>query len=391
MAIVSMRKTASDDYERIREAVFSVIRDLGGLEDIIRPGFRVLVKPNFVAVPEYRLSGAVTRWEVCKAVCEAVSAVGGKPFIAESASVGADTEDVILFCGYQKLREEGIEVIDLKSGREMPCVLPVPGGALYDAIPSWEAVLQADAVISVPVMKVHDQLGITVGIKNLKGLVRDEGKKEFHRRGVTDAVCDLLSAVRPVLCIVDATYCLEGIGPVFGDTRHVGLIVGSKDVVACDTVCGELMDFRPWEVEITAEAARRGLGTADPAAIEIIGEDPLRYCAHFSRSAETGIEGLPEDFRVLYAEGTCSGCRNTLIGTLTDMKAAGLLPGLAGLTLLCGPCDRSMLPEGIDPDRTFCVGSCAVRSLGNAEELPSDPGCPPLRLQNLWRLAKSRL
>ncbi len=390
MSLVSLRKTSSDEYEAIRAAVFQVIEDLGGLRDVIRPGWRVLVKPNFVAVPEHRLSGAVTRWEVCKAVCEAVRVAGARPFIAESASVGSETEDVILFCGYRTLREEGIEVIDLKSGRETPCLLPVPGGVLYDGIPSWEAVRDADAVISVPVMKVHDQLSISVGIKNLKGLVRDEGKKEFHRRGVKDAVCDLLAAVKPVLCIVDATYCLEGIGPVFGETRRIGLIAGSKDAVACDAVCGELMDFRPQEVEITAEAARRGLGTADPGSIKIVGEDPALVRTHFDRSSETRIEGLPDSFRMIFGEQTCSGCRNTVTATLTDMREAGLLGGLAGLTAVCGPCKPDDLPEGTDLKRTVLIGECAFRGLGFCPDILCDHGCPPLRLKTLWQAAKEK-
>ncbi len=392
MAIVSLRKTSSDDCEGIRDAVFRVIEDLGGLSDIIRPGWRVLVKPNFVAVPEHRLSGAVTRWEICKAVCEAVKAIGAHPFIAESASVGSDTEDVILFCGYRALREEGIEVVDLKSGRELPCALPVPDAALFDSIPSWEAVRSADAVISVPVMKVHDQLGISVGIKNLKGLVRDDGKRAFHRLGVTDAVCDLLAAVKPVLCIVDATYCLEGIGPVFGRTRRMDLIAGSKDIVACDAVCGKLMDFRPEETVITHEAARRGLGCADLDEIEVVGEDPEALRVHFDRSAETKIEGLPESFRIIFDEKTCSGCRNTVTGTLTDMREAGLLGGLAGVTAVCGPCDMSMLPKDLDPEKTVCIGACAMRSLGAAGLQGIgmiEPGCPPLRLKRLWKFAKN--
>ena len=108
MSVVAVQKTLSDDYEGIKAAVDKVIEDIGGLEDIIKPGYKVLIKPNFVAKPTDRLSGAITRWEVCKAIWEAVKAVGGDPFIAESACAGARTDEVIEFCEYTKLIEEGI-------------------------------------------------------------------------------------------------------------------------------------------------------------------------------------------------------------------------------------------------------------------------------------------
>ena len=71
-SIVSIRKTEGNGYDEIKTAVDAVIKDIGGLEDVIRPGYHVIIKPNMVTVPTSRLSGAVTRWEVSLAVYEAV-------------------------------------------------------------------------------------------------------------------------------------------------------------------------------------------------------------------------------------------------------------------------------------------------------------------------------
>ena len=76
MSTVSIRKTMGDDYAAIKAAVDQVIADIGGIEDIIKPGYKVIIKPNLVACPTERLSGGVTRWEVCLAIYEAVQAVG---------------------------------------------------------------------------------------------------------------------------------------------------------------------------------------------------------------------------------------------------------------------------------------------------------------------------
>ena len=86
-AKVAIEKVKSDDYEGINEALIKAIEDIGGIDDVIKPGFKVLIKPNMVAVPTSRLSGAVTRVELAEAVCELVKRHGATPFVAESASV----------------------------------------------------------------------------------------------------------------------------------------------------------------------------------------------------------------------------------------------------------------------------------------------------------------
>ena len=372
MSIVSIRRTASDSRADIKAAVDQVISDLGGIEDIIRPGFRVLIKPNFVAVPESKLSGAVTRAEVAAAVCEAVKACGAEPFIAESASVGAETEDVIQFCGYSRLREEGIEVIDLKALE--PVRVPVEG-RLLGTVDTWQPVLDADAIITLPVMKTHDQLEITLGMKNLKGLITDACKKRFHRIGVAEGVCELVGLFKPVLEIIDATWCQEGIGPVLGDPVHMGLIIGSRDLTACEAAAGRLMGYEPQEVPITREAAARGFGEADAAAIQIRGCGIESAARRFVRAAEARLRGVPDDFRLVSGPGTCTGCRNTAVTTLAGLSDKQCL---SGKTLIVGPCNE--LPEGCTPQNTVCMGNCALNTAGRAFGIPGDPGCPPYDL-----------
>lgn len=190
-SIVSIRKTKGLDYKYIEETMRKVIEDIGGLGDVIKPGYKVIIKPNMVAVPPARLSGAVTRWEVCLAIYREVEKVGGIPVIAESAAVGADTEDVIMVCGYNRLRDSGVQVVDLKSKRPTiegqmsageECIVDVSDGKIAHEILTWELVRDADAIITVPVMKTHDQTEITLGMKNLKGLMQDRCKKIPLRR-----------------------------------------------------------------------------------------------------------------------------------------------------------------------------------------------------------------
>ena len=248
MSTVSIRKTHGEDYASIKTVVDQVIADLGGLEDIIKPGYKVIIKPNLVACPTERLSGGVTRWEVCLAIYEAAKAVGGVPVIAESSAAGADTELTIAKCGYQELRDKGIPVIDLKQKENARCTVDIENGVVFNKINTWELVRDCDAIITVPVMKTHDQTEVTLGMKNLKGLLIDTQKKDFHKKGLIEGVVDWCLHLKPCLEIIDGTYGQQGLGPIFGETKKMNLIVGSKDLVACEAVTSKIMGYEPKEV-----------------------------------------------------------------------------------------------------------------------------------------------
>jgi uncharacterized Fe-S center protein len=79
-------------------------------------------------------------------------------------------------------------------------------------------VFEADRIINIPVMKVHYATGITLALKNLKGLlVRDE-KRRFHEIGLDKAIVDLNSTG----CALQETYDLriKGCPPYPFDLRN---------------------------------------------------------------------------------------------------------------------------------------------------------------------------
>ncbi|MEG0779255.1 MAG: DUF362 domain-containing protein [Oscillospiraceae bacterium] len=389
MPIVSIEKTGGNDYASIKATVDKVIEQIGGLEDVIKPGYKVIIKPNLVATPAERLSGGVTRWEVCLAICEAVKAVGGIPTIAESSAAGADTEAVIQKCGYQDLRDQGIPVIDLKSLKAV-CNIPVKDGEITDHINTWEIIRDADAIITVPVMKTHDQTEITLGMKNLKGTMTDVYKKQFHKMGLVGSVCDLVETLKPAIEIIDGTFGQQGLGPIFGETKEMNLIIGSKDLVACETVTGLIMGYEPEEVMITKNAARRGLGEMDINKITVLGAQIADVKSRFKRSCEVEIEGLPTSFNLIFDSNACTGCRNTVISSLMDMKAQNLFPYLENMNAIVGPCTKEQLPEGATAENTVCIGVC-TKKLADACGFRWVIGCPPGNADTVQGLLGDRL
>mgnify|MGYP005839800725 CR=1 FL=1 len=371
-SIVSIVRSGQSAQVDVAEATRKALGLIGGLDDIVRPGALVLLNPNVVAAPSSQHSGATTNPDVVRAIADLVREKGGRPVIAESSAVGVDTEVAYAAAGYAALREAGYEVVDLK--RTPSVKVPVANGKVIKTMLTYELVTKADAIVSVPVMKTHDQTEATLSLKNLKGLLDDRDKKRLHKLGVFQGVVDLVATLRPALAVIDGTWAQEGLGPVYGHTVQMNLVLASRDLVAADAVAAQVMGFAPEELLITRYAAERGLGNAASEGIEVVGEPIAKVQRRFLRSVEDHQYDIA-DFTIVHAEGTCTGCRNTVISVLYDLKNADQLHLAEGLTILTS---NAAVPSGRDPAKVIAVGNCVPpRRRGTRFA----PGCPP---NNVW-------
>jgi uncharacterized protein (DUF362 family) len=354
----------------------------GGLADLVRPGALVLIKPNLVAVPDQQRSGACTSPEVCKALANLVRELGGRPIIAESSAIGVDTEKVIEKMGYHRLREEGYEVVDLKA---TPTVkLEISNGEVLKDVTTFELVTKADVIISVPVMKTHDQCEVTLSLKNLKGLGVDRDKKWMHKVGVNEGVSDINSVFKPALAVIDAIWTQEGLGPMWGLPVEMDLIIASRDLVAADAVASAIMGFEPREILTTRYAEARGLGTADMSRIHVVGEPIQGVQRRFLRMIEDARLRM-DGFDLVHAHGTCTGCRNGVMSSLFDLKNQGLLDHVKGLTILTGDGEP---PHGVSEDNLLVVGVCCRRDLRQSKRYVK--GCPPNNIDIVQAIMRGR-
>jgi uncharacterized protein (DUF362 family) len=305
---------------------------------------------------------------VTQAVADIVKELGARPVIAESSAVGVDSTKVIEASGYRELREKGYEIIDLKKTKTS-VQLTAEHGKVFQAVEVWDIVQKADVIISVPKLKTHDQTEMTCSIKKLKGLLTDQAKKAMHQEGLFEGVVDLLSAVKPKLAIVDAIICQEGIGPVFGKPVEMDLVIAGRDLVAVDAVCAGIIGYDPKETLLTVNAAARGLGVMDFNRIEVLGEPIAKVSRRFLRAVEDNPVEI-EGFEIIHGEATCTGCRNTVMSALVDMRNADQLMYLPGVTVVTG---NASLPKGVPLDNVVTVGLCQkeTRTQRYAK------GCPP--------------
>ena len=233
-----------------------------------------MVKPNLLSAREPERA-VTTHPSLVQAVVEEVQKLGATAVIGDSPG-GVEK-------GIERLWENtGMAEVSKATGAELlsfektGVVKRTTGsGKIY-----WVAKpsVECDAIISLPKLKTHSLCLMTCALKNMFGVIPGFRKGEYHKqapkpKAFAQIIVDVYSVARPQVNLVDAVVCMEGDGAASGDPRYLGILMASEDAVAIDAICASLMGLKPEEVEITAEAASRGLGEISLDRIEIIGED----------------------------------------------------------------------------------------------------------------------
>ncbi len=110
-----------------------------------------------------------------------------------------------------------------------------------------KSIITADAVISLALLKTHVFTTITGTIKNMFGSYPD--LKILHHQYLNQAIHDAVLITKPRYAIIDGRIGMEGRGPVEGTPRNVGIIMGSDNVVSCDTEAARIMGFNPRKIK----------------------------------------------------------------------------------------------------------------------------------------------
>jgi uncharacterized protein (DUF362 family)/Pyruvate/2-oxoacid:ferredoxin oxidoreductase delta subunit len=139
--------------------------------------------------------------------------------------------------------------------------------------------LEADVLISLPVMKTHSLTIVTGGVKNMFGIVAGGEKARLHgaapsAQSFGRILAEIFALRPPDLTIMDAVTAMEGYGPSAGKPKWVGKILASKNTVALDAVVCRIMGIEPDQVHHIREASLLGHGPIDAGSIDIVGELP---------------------------------------------------------------------------------------------------------------------
>lgn len=255
---VSLVRATTYDAAAVRSSLQAVLHPLGGMAAFVKPGDRVLLKPNLLTGSRPQ-NECTTRMELVYEVAKLVQEAGGQPFLGDSPAFGS-ARGVALANGYQPLLEDLGVLVQEFTGQRYATV-----SQEFNHLLLSKETMEADVVINLPKVKSHVQLTLTLGVKNLFGCVPGKMKAWWHMEAGKDRLrfgtmlVETARAIAPSLTIVDGIVGHEGQGPSLGTPRPLGVLGASSHVFALDRALAEILQADCATVPTVVAAQRLGL------------------------------------------------------------------------------------------------------------------------------------
>ncbi len=267
-------------YEKPLESVRKAVDLSGGLNHLTK-NTKVFIKPNIVfwtRATNFPKWGVITTSRVVQDIVVLLKEQGVDDITIGEGMVTLDPKDkktpahAFEALGYTALKkrygikyyniiERPFEKVDLGEGIEL--------NFNRDAVHS-------DLVIDLPTMKSHNQTIVSLGIKNLKGLIDIPSRKKCHspdlKKDLNFYVARLADKMPPIFTLIDGIYTLEK-GPGFdGRMRRSNTLICSSDVLSADMVGSKVLGYDPCEVPHLVNAANNQKRTYDLSDVKVVGE-----------------------------------------------------------------------------------------------------------------------
>ena len=246
---------------------------LGGMQAFVRPGDKVVIKPNmsFDQPPE---AGTNTHPDVI----QALAAMCREADAASISILDNPLRDAELCLESSGIRAAGEEIpqcrVETRQSSERFREVDLPNGAQLKKTEIMKDVLEADVLIAAPVAKHHSSAGVSLSMKGMMGLILNRGV--FHwRYDLHTAIVDLCTRLKPQLTVIDVSRALTTRGPSGpGKVVRMDTVVASRDMVAADAQVVSMVKWydkviAPRQVKHIREAHERGLGRMDIDRLEI--------------------------------------------------------------------------------------------------------------------------
>lgn len=255
-------------------ATKKAIELLGGMDQFVRQGSQVLLKPN-ISFPNPASWGTTTNPEVVKTVARMSLDAGAKRvFVADNMMREGDR--CFSRTGFTEAFADMPQVKLLALKRESLFEeVEVPYGKALQKIKVAKLLKRCDVVINMPCAKSHVATQVSFGLKNLMGLIWD--RDYLHQS--TDlhaAIAELITVIRPDLTILDATRALLNNGPTGpGKVQELNTVIAGLDPLAVDGYATGLTTWNnrslvPKTIKHLVEAEKRGVGMLDLDKVKIV-------------------------------------------------------------------------------------------------------------------------
>ena len=253
-------------------------------------------------------------------------------------------------------------------------------------------ILNSDFVVDVPVMKCHTATIVSLGIKNLKGMIDIPSRKRCHNmnpgKDLHFWISKLADKMPPMFTLLDGIYTNERGPGLEGRMHRSNLLVASADLLSADMVGAKVLGYEPAQVPHLVHAAKNRNRPLDFSDIEVVGEnveDVAKFHEYDYQFIETdkgimpktlakqGVEGL---YYPKYDLSLCTYCYGVYGLMLAAIRYAWKGDPWNNVEILTG---KVMQPTP-GMEKTILVGKCiyqAQKDNPDIKEMIAVKGCPP--------------
>ena len=198
---------------------------------------KVFLKPNLCA-PKY-IPGAVTNPELLFHLVSLLRDKVEEVLVGESDGYNYSCDEALTKTGVEQMvKKAGGKTINLSKDETVETQNP---NVLYlKRILLPQTLVEADSIVSVPVMKTHEFTLCSGAIKNLFGCIPNNRRIYLHPH-IKSVLCDLITLLKPKFAVMDATVAMEGNGPNRGLPIPMELVLAGNDVLAVDKISAKIM------------------------------------------------------------------------------------------------------------------------------------------------------
>jgi uncharacterized protein (DUF362 family) len=252
--------------------------------ELIPAGARVAIKPNLCTERPEQIHTANTSLPVLRGVCEVLLERTDRITIVESDGARYPAEAAFENNGVYRLAAElGLKVVNLSKDE----LLEVDDRRMkgFGLARTW---LEAEAFITLPVLKTHATTVFTGALKNQWGCIPRYDRILLHKY-LHELVSDI-NKLRPVtLALMDGLVGMQGRGPINGFPINLNVLLASRDPVALDATGMRLIGLDPYTSRHVVHAHKIGLGNIAEQAIATAG--PFQ-------ELKTAVEPATEDWAI---------------------------------------------------------------------------------------------
>lgn len=318
MPTVSIVKCDDYELEKVYQAIHKSLSMLNGVDKLMKPGMKVLLKLNLLSSSQPPERAVNTHPIMVSALVRIFQKdFGCDVFIGDSSGSvkNASTFNAFRITRINEIAEEtGAKIVNFDKDEYIDV-----HNKDYEVIDKFRiarTLRTVDFIVSVPKLKTHGLTQYTGAIKNMLGSIPGNGKKNVHLIApkptvFAKALVDIYHMVPSDLTIMDAIVGMEGNGPNAGKPKKVGLILASQDSVAIDAAASSIIGFEPMAIPTIRFAHQRGLGVGTLDTINVVGETIKNVSVPDFQKPSSGAQDfagkyLPDFLLAMMFDSTCS-------------------------------------------------------------------------------------